>query len=190
MTPSGSTGGRRWHTTDPEQTRALGRALAAELAPAGVLLLHGALAAGKTVLAQGVAAGLGIDPREVQSPTFTLVREHAGAGGRLLHLDLYRLDPSAASGLGLEDLFAAPAVKVVEWAERLPFAVRGAMTLELGPSEDGGRDIREVVVSPREPLARPQLASAGVPASREGEASPERKGDPREAGRSSARETR
>ena len=74
------------------ETRALGRALAAELAPDGVLLLTGDLAAGKTVLAQGIAEGLGIAAAEVQSPTFTLVREHRGPGGRLVHLDLYRLD--------------------------------------------------------------------------------------------------
>ena len=42
------------------------------------------------------AEGLGIDPKDVQSPTFTLVREHEGSGGRLLHLDLYRLEPDDA----------------------------------------------------------------------------------------------
>jgi tRNA threonylcarbamoyladenosine biosynthesis protein TsaE len=141
-------GPRRWVTSGPEETHALGEALAGELLPAGTLLLHGELAAGKTVLAQGVAAGLGIDPREVQSPTFTLVREHAGPRGRLLHLDLYRLDAAAASGLGLEEIFAAPAVKVVEWADRLPFQVPGALALELAGTPSGGREIREMVVSP------------------------------------------
>jgi tRNA threonylcarbamoyladenosine biosynthesis protein TsaE len=140
--------GRVWSSAGPDETRALGRRLAAELAPHGVLLLRGELAAGKTVLAQGVAAGLGIDPREVQSPTFTLVREHLGPGGRLLHLDLYRLDAQAASRLGLEEILSAPAVKVVEWAERLPFAVPGALDLELAVEPAGGRLIREVVVSP------------------------------------------
>ena len=73
----------RWQTASEEETRALGRALAGELAPDGVLLLSGDLGSGKTVLAQGVAAGLGIDPGEVQSPTFNLIREHRGTGGRL-----------------------------------------------------------------------------------------------------------
>ena len=45
------------------------------------------------MLAQGIGEGLGIDPREVQSPTFTLTREHRGSGGRLVHVDLYRLAP-------------------------------------------------------------------------------------------------
>jgi tRNA threonylcarbamoyladenosine biosynthesis protein TsaE len=138
--------GRRWRTGSVEETRALGRALAAELLPAGTLLLSGELAAGKTVLAQGIAEGLGIDPREVQSPTFTLVREHRGAGGTLFHLDLYRLEPAAAAGLGLEEIFAAPAVKVVEWAERLPLQPAGALRLEVRRLGEEEREVREVAV--------------------------------------------
>lgn len=141
--PRGAARGRRWRTASEEETRAVGRALAAELAPAGILLLGGELAAGKTVLAQGVAAGLGIDPAEVVSPTFTLVREHHGSGGSLLHLDLYRLDPAQAAALGLEELLAAPAVKVVEWAERLPFAVPGALSLRLERRGGSEREIAE-----------------------------------------------
>lgn len=96
----------------------MGESLGRELLPAGVLLLDGDLGAGKTVLAQGVARALGVAAREVQSPTFTLIREHVGRLGRLIHLDLYRLEPGAAAGLGLEELLAGDGVKVVEWAER------------------------------------------------------------------------
>ena len=134
---------RAWHSASEEDTEALGAALAAELAPDGILLLSGDLGAGKTVLARGVAAGLGLDPREVQSPTFTLIREHRGPRGRLVHVDLYRLDPREAAGLGLEELLAGPGVKVVEWAERLPFAVPGALRLTLLRRAEGGREIRE-----------------------------------------------
>jgi len=112
--------------------------LARELAPDGILLLSGELGSGKTVLAQGIGEGLGIDPREVQSPTFTLIREHRGSGGRLVHVDLYRLDPEETAALGLEELLAGPGVKVVEWAERLPFAVPGARRLRLRRLEDSG----------------------------------------------------
>ena len=136
--------GRHWRTRSPAETRELGRMLAAELVPAGILLLSGDLAAGKTVLAQGIAAGLGIDPGEVTSPTFTLVREHSGPGGRLVHVDLYRLDPTQAAALGLEELLAAPAVKVVEWAERLPFSVPKALTLHVLRAEDRPADEREI----------------------------------------------
>lgn len=134
---------RRWRAATVEETRALGRRLAAELAPDGVLLLCGDLGAGKTVLAQGVAEGLGIDPAQVQSPTFTILREHEGAGGRLLHLDLYRLEPAEAGALGIEECFAGPGVKVVEWPERLPFDPSPALRLQLRIAADGAREVLE-----------------------------------------------
>jgi len=128
----------------------MGRALARELAPDGVLLLSGELGSGKTVLARGIGEGLGIDAREVQSPTFTIIREHEGSGGRLVHVDLYRLAPEDTAGLGLDELLAGPGVKVVEWAERLPFAVPGARWLRLrrlasdeGDEGEGGQQ-REI----------------------------------------------
>lgn len=131
-------------TATEADTIALGRRLAARLAPDGVLLLSGDLGAGKTVLARGVAAGLGVPPDEVQSPTYTLVREHrAPSGQRLVHLDLYRLDPEEAAELGLDEVLAAPGVKVVEWAERLAFAPPGALALVLERGA-GGRLVWQV----------------------------------------------
>jgi tRNA threonylcarbamoyladenosine biosynthesis protein TsaE len=139
---------RSWRTESEEETEALGEALARELAPGGILLLSGDLGSGKTVLARGVARGLGIDPREVQSPTFTLIREHRGAGGTLIHVDLYRLEPEETAALGLEELLAGPGVKVIEWAERLPESLPGSLWLELRRTEGGGREIREVEAPP------------------------------------------
>lgn len=134
---------RRWVTRTEAETMDLGGALAEELAPDGVLLLSGDLGSGKTVLARGIGRALGIDPREVQSPTFNLIREHEGERGRLLHADLYRLDPEEVGALGLEELLAGPGVKVVEWAERLPFAVPGALALRLARLGDEEREILE-----------------------------------------------
>jgi tRNA threonylcarbamoyladenosine biosynthesis protein TsaE len=105
--------------------------LGRELSPDGTLLLQGDLGTGKTVLTRGIAAALGISPDAIQSPTFTLVREHRGEIGALLHLDLYRLEPQDTEALGLEEIFAAEAVKVVEWAERLPWIPEDAVTLRL-----------------------------------------------------------
>jgi tRNA threonylcarbamoyladenosine biosynthesis protein TsaE len=134
---------RRWVTRSPEETRALGRELAGELAPEGILLLEGGLAAGKTVLAQGVAAGLGIPANDVQSPTYTLVREHRGPDHDLIHLDLYRLGPEQAAALGLEEILSSPAVKVVEWADRLPFELEGAVRLRFERLGEQERAIEE-----------------------------------------------
>lgn len=132
---------RQWLSRSEEETRRIGAGLAAELAPDGVVLLNGELGSGKTVLVQGLASGLGIDPREVQSPSFILVREHEGTRGRLIHVDLYRLEPHEAARLGLEEILGSPGVKAVEWAERLPFHVEGALGLRL---ERRGEDVRAI----------------------------------------------
>jgi tRNA threonylcarbamoyladenosine biosynthesis protein TsaE len=140
---------RAWRTASEAETERVGESLAPELAPDGTLLLSGELGSGKTVLTRGLARGLGIDPREVQSPTFTLIREHRGAEERLVHVDLYRLEPEQATELGLEELLAGPGVKVVEWAERLSFDLPGALRLALRRGDGDEREIREI---PRSPL--------------------------------------
>ena len=135
---------RSWRSDGVEATRGIGELLARELAPDGCLLLYADLGAGKTVLAQGIARGLGIDPAEIQSPTYTLLREHAGAGTRLLHFDLYRLSPEEVVAAGFEEPLLGPGVKVVEWAERLPFEVPGALRLALVRVGDAGSEAREL----------------------------------------------
>lgn len=102
-----------------EEMQRLGERIAAGLVIGDVLMLHGDLGAGKTTLTQGIAAGLGV--REpVQSPTFTLVREHRGRELTLYHLDLYRLvDPDELESLGYEVYLDPPdGVSVIEWPER------------------------------------------------------------------------
>jgi tRNA threonylcarbamoyladenosine biosynthesis protein TsaE len=133
---------RSWRSRDEAETRELGRRLAAELEPAGVLLLTGDLGAGKTVLVQGVAEGLGLDPHQVQSPTFTVVREHHGGRLPLVHVDLYRLEPDEAAALGIEEILAGAGIKAVEWAERLPCPVAGGIWLEIRRQGEE-RSIRE-----------------------------------------------
>ncbi len=105
-----------FRTESEEQTIALGRELARELR--GVVLLIGNLGAGKTTLAKGIVEGMGAAPADsVSSPTFTLVHRY----GHVFHVDLYRLDqPREVATLGLEDLFAAGGVVLLEWAERFP----------------------------------------------------------------------
>ncbi|HEX5040026.1 MAG TPA: tRNA (adenosine(37)-N6)-threonylcarbamoyltransferase complex ATPase subunit type 1 TsaE [Candidatus Limnocylindria bacterium] len=103
---------------DPEATRAIGRALGRAAVPGTVLALSGELGAGKTQLAKGVAAGLGVES-VVNSPTFVLMNEHVGRL-RLFHVDAYRLgDPEEAAAAGLLDDRGAGGVVVVEWADRL-----------------------------------------------------------------------
>lgn len=106
---------------DVEETHAFGRRLALSLTGGEVLLLDGALGAGKTALVKGIMDGLGFDPAEVTSPTFALVKRY-DARLTVYHLDLYRLDAgaSAAAAVDLDELLADErAVIIIEWAERL-----------------------------------------------------------------------
>jgi tRNA threonylcarbamoyladenosine biosynthesis protein TsaE len=111
-----------WTSRGPEETFEAGRRVGERLAGGEVLLLSGALGAGKTVFTKGLAAGLGLDPGEVSSPSFTLVNRHAEGRLVLYHLDLYRLAEGhgAAHAVELEELLADErAVIVIEWAERM-----------------------------------------------------------------------
>lgn len=115
-----------FHSDSPEETfelgYELGEAITSEMARVCFLiLLEGDLGAGKTCFVKGLAAGLGVDEREVSSPTFTLVNRYEE--GRLLfhHVDLYRLPESAdlLQSLGLEEVLDQPGVLAIEWSERL-----------------------------------------------------------------------
>ena len=108
----------RFHTSSEEETIEFGARLAGTLPKKCVVLLIGNLGAGKTTLAKGIAKGLGIEPDEVSSPTFTLIHEYSD---RLYHVDLYRLDdPRSVERLGLDELFSRDALVVIEWGERFP----------------------------------------------------------------------
>jgi tRNA threonylcarbamoyladenosine biosynthesis protein TsaE len=124
----------------PGRTRALGAALAASLQPGDVVLLSGDLGAGKTVLVQGIAAGLGVD-EPATSPTFALVHEHHGTDLRLLHADAWRLaSPEEAVQLALaEEVDDGATALVVEWGELAADALPGdhlRVVLRPGPGED------------------------------------------------------
>lgn len=108
----------KYHSRSADETFQLGQRIGEQLTERAVFLLSGELGSGKTVFAKGIAAGLGIDPADVTSPSFTLVNQHYG---RLpfYHIDLYRLDSGLSENLGLEEIFEENAVVVIEWAERL-----------------------------------------------------------------------
>ena len=111
-----------WTSREPAETFDAGRRVGERLEGGEVLLLSGTLGAGKTVFTKGLAAGLGLDPAEVSSPSFTLVNRHGEGRLVLYHLDLYRLaeGPAAAHAVELEELLADErAVIVIEWAERM-----------------------------------------------------------------------
>lgn len=99
-------------------TERLGERLGRAARAGDVLALWGELGAGKTVLARGVAAGLGIDAEEVTSPTFIILHEHASGRIPLFHLDLYRLAQSDLGTTGWEETLDGGGVTVIEWPDR------------------------------------------------------------------------
>ena len=110
---------RTFTTRSEAETAAVGRELAPTLSPGSVVLLSGDLGAGKTAFVRGLAEGLGANPAEVSSPTFTLMQEYRGGRLPLLHVDLYRLNDSREiDDLGLDEL-GSGAVLAIEWAEKL-----------------------------------------------------------------------
>jgi tRNA threonylcarbamoyladenosine biosynthesis protein TsaE len=139
---------REFVTHSAEETIALGRELATQLRPPVLVCLDGELGAGKTTMAKGIISGLGAAREEdVTSPTFTLVhvfrkgnpvilpvpneaegseakelpaRTTAPSSLNVFHVDLYRVsDRHDLETLGLDDVFAEPAIVLVEWPDRL-----------------------------------------------------------------------
>jgi tRNA threonylcarbamoyladenosine biosynthesis protein TsaE len=128
-------------THSERETAAAGRDLARDLGAGDVVLLVGDLGAGKTAFVRGLAEGLGIDPAEVTSPTFTLIQEYRG--GRLLlhHIDLYRLSPREVDDLGLDDLIASGGIVAVEWPDRWLRPPNDAVRVSLTATAESERQI-------------------------------------------------
>jgi tRNA threonylcarbamoyladenosine biosynthesis protein TsaE len=133
-------------THSAEETFELAYGIGERLDGSTVFLLQGDLGAGKTVFAKGIAAGLDIDPAEVNSPTFTLINAHIGRL-KLYHLDLYRLAGGADEvyELGLSELLSEPnTVVLIEWPERLgSFGLPAAYRVRL---DDSGNDARQITI--------------------------------------------
>jgi tRNA threonylcarbamoyladenosine biosynthesis protein TsaE len=124
-----------------EETRELGRQLGKIVLPGTVIALNGELGAGKTVFAQGVGLGLGVQ-EPVTSPSFVLMNVYRGRLD-LYHFDFYRLDEEdELDALGLEEYFYGEGVALVEWAGKfsrtLPLArLEITITRDETGNEDG-----------------------------------------------------
>lgn len=126
---------------DEAATLAFGARLAAAVRPGDVVTLSGDLGAGKTTLARGLLAALGL-AGEAPSPTFAIVQTYAPPETRMpvAHVDLYRLDyPDEVEELGLDDL-RYDHLLLVEWPERLgPRVWPDALALDLASDANKGR---------------------------------------------------
>jgi tRNA threonylcarbamoyladenosine biosynthesis protein TsaE len=130
-------------TTSETETSHAGETLGRELVAGDVVLLYGDLGAGKTAFVRGLARGVGANPDEVSSPTFTLVQEYTGSSATLYHVDLYRLEPAEIDDLGLEDLVSGDGIVAIEWAERWSGRPDDAIDVRI---EDAGEDQRRITI--------------------------------------------
>jgi len=129
-------------TASEAATGAVGESLAGRLKPGDVVFLYGDLGAGKTAFVRGLARGLGADPEDVSSPTFTIVQEYAAPAMTLYHVDLYRLEPAEIEDLGLDDLVSAGGVVAIEWADRWPGRPSAAIEVRIQATSEHERRVR------------------------------------------------
>jgi tRNA threonylcarbamoyladenosine biosynthesis protein TsaE len=135
-------------TGGPEETQAVGAALARALPAGFTLSLEGPLGAGKTVLVRGLCEGLGVTT-PVTSPTYTLQNEYVAAdGSRFLHVDAFRLQGARElEDLGVEDRRDGDTRLVVEWGDRVrPALPADTVRIALEPEPDGEDDERRVCI--------------------------------------------
>jgi len=147
-------------TASPEETEALGAALGRAARGGELLGLVGELGAGKTCLVRGLAAGLGIDPAHVHSPSFTIATAYRGGRLPLTHVDLYRLARPDDEEPLLRDALYGAGVAAVEWFDRLaaPDDEVLLITFRFTPGEG-----RAIELTPRGARHRALLERAVLP---------------------------
>lgn len=125
-----------YKTNSEPDTRRFGAALSGMLSPGDAVLLYGDLGAGKSVLARGIARGMGVEG-PMPSPTFTLMIPYTGEGGRrLYHFDLYRLsDPEEYYAAGLDEFVGGDGVAVVEWPQMADLETTPALDVQMSRGE-------------------------------------------------------
>jgi len=137
-------------TNAPEETEAVGAALAQKLNSGTVIAYRGDLGAGKTAFTRGLARGLGYTGL-VTSPTYTIVQEYLGGRLPLFHFDMYRLASSDDLwDIGWEDYLDRGGICAVEWSENVEDAMEGAIFVTI---EKTGEQSRRITVEGVEEFA-------------------------------------
>ena len=124
-----------------EEMMEFGEQLGKKIPDGTVILLEGALGAGKTTLVKGLAKGIGI-METVTSPSFTIVSEYLGPR-RLRHIDLYRTGTNEELELlGMEELLTGNWITAIEWGLKAKaFTPKDHITITIGILEDGARSL-------------------------------------------------
>ncbi len=144
-----------WHWPDEVACAASAQALAGTIATHpdlrdATIELLGPLGAGKTTFVRQLLRALGVSGR-VKSPTYTVVEPYHAGGLDISHFDFYRFeDARELVDAGLRETFAAPGLKLVEWAERAgAWRPAADLQLEIEPQADESRRVRVRALTPR-----------------------------------------
>ena len=136
-----------FETNSAKETYGLAYDIAAHAKSGDIYLLYGNLGTGKTVFAQGFAAGLGIDDY-VNSPTFTIMKGYDGGRLPLYHFDVYRIgSPEEMYDLDYEDYLYGDGVCLIEWAELIEELLPDeAIKIIIEKDIDKGFDYRRIII--------------------------------------------
>ncbi len=141
-----------FYSDGPAATEHIGEKLAERLRPGDVVACTGGLGMGKTAFARGLARGLGVT-EPVTSPTYAIVNEYSGGRLPLYHFDLYRLSSSdELFDIGWDDYLAAGGVCCVEWSERAPEEMAGAIQVSIARA-DADENSRVITITGGDGLA-------------------------------------
>ena len=134
-------------TNSDKDTFEFGKQLGEKAEPGTVICLDGDLGTGKTVIAKGIAAGLGVK-EPVSSPTFTVIKEYTEGRLPFYHFDVYRIeDPLEMDEIGYEDYFYGIGVTVIEWSDMIKELIpEKAMKIRLVKDLANGFDYRRISV--------------------------------------------
>ena len=134
-------------TYSDKETLEFGKKLGTEAVPGMIICLDGDLGTGKTMIAKGIALGLGIT-EPVSSPTFTVIKEYHEGRLPLYHFDVYRIeDPVEMDEIGYEDYFFGDGVTVIEWSDMIKELIPdSALKIKLSKDMAKGFDYRKILV--------------------------------------------
>ncbi len=123
------------------ETKEIGRRIGRRLSAGDIVCLYGELGAGKTTMVKGIASAVGLDERDITSPSFIIISEHNGLMP-FYHIDLYRMETTRIRDLGLQDYLYGNGVSVIEWAERMGDEIPGGcVNVRIRYGEDNTREI-------------------------------------------------
>ena len=135
-------------TNSDKDTFEFGKQLGEKAEPGTVICLDGDLGTGKTVIAKGIAAGLGVK-EPVSSPTFTILQEYRDGRMPLFHFDVYRIgDPEEMEEIGFFDYIYGDGVCLIEWAHLIEELIpEDAVKIIIERDEKKGDDYRRITIS-------------------------------------------